>query len=56
MVIDTGIHPAVLKDNVASPGGTTIEAIHMLESLGLRNTIISAVEDSANKSSILGKN
>jgi pyrroline-5-carboxylate reductase len=56
MVIDTGIHPAILKDNVASPGGTTIEAIHKLESLGFRNTVISAVEASACKSSMLGKN
>ena len=38
------MHPAILKDNVASPGGTTIEGIHKLESLGFRNCIISAAE------------
>lgn len=50
MVKETGIHPGQLKDNVASPGGTTIEAIHKLESLGLRNAAISAVEAAAEKS------
>ena len=44
MVKETGTHPALLKDSVASPGGTTIEAIHKLEELGLRNCLISAVE------------
>jgi pyrroline-5-carboxylate reductase len=39
---------------VASPGGTTIEAIHKLEELGLRNCAISAVEASALKSKKLG--
>ena len=49
MVKETGIHPALLKDSVASPGGTTIEAIHKLESLGFRNCAISAVEASTLK-------
>lgn len=40
MVLDTGVHPSILKDNVASPGGTTIEAISKLEELGLRDTTI----------------
>ena len=56
MVLETGIHPAQLKDNVASPGGTTIEAIHKLESLGFRNTVISAIESATEKSSLMGKN
>ena len=54
MVLQTGIHPGQLKDNVASPGGTTITAIHKLEELGLRNCVMSAVEAAHNKSIELG--
>ncbi|MBY9007564.1 MAG: pyrroline-5-carboxylate reductase [Candidatus Lokiarchaeota archaeon] len=50
MVIDTGLHPAVLKDKVASPGGTTITAIHQLELSKIRATMISAVEAATLKS------
>lgn len=55
MIIDTGIHPAQLKDNVASPGGTTIHAIHELEKGGLRNTVINAVEAAAKRSIEMSK-
>ena len=52
---ETGKHPAQLKDAVASPGGTTIEAIHKLEECGFRNAVISAVEASTKKSKLLWK-
>lgn len=50
LVLDTGLHPAVLKDQVCSPGGTTIEAIKALEEHGLRAALIAAVGEAAEKS------
>jgi pyrroline-5-carboxylate reductase len=55
MVIETGLHPAALKDMVASPGGTTIEGLCELEKGGLRGTLISAVRAAAEKSKKLGQ-
>ncbi|WP_372895313.1 pyrroline-5-carboxylate reductase [Stieleria sp.] len=54
MVTETGRHPAELKDAVASPGGTTIAALKVLEERGLRAALINAVETSARRSGELG--
>ncbi|WBW95176.1 pyrroline-5-carboxylate reductase [Oceanirhabdus sp. W0125-5] len=53
MVIDTGMHPGVLKDMVCSPGGTTIEAVAVFEKEGLRNAVISAMRKCRKKSNEL---
>ena len=54
LVLDSGEHPAVLKDRVASPGGTSIAGLHELERGGLRTALISAVEAAAERSHELG--
>jgi len=48
--LESGLHTAELKDNVCSPNGTTIRAVHHLESTGFRSSLIGAVEASANRS------
>lgn len=55
MVLATGEHPAVLKDRVASPGGTTIAGLQVLEVGGIRGTLMSAVEAATRRSEELGK-
>lgn len=50
MILETGKHPAVLKDEVTSPAGTTIEAIRTLENGNFRGTIINAVNACVRKS------
>ena len=54
MVLETGKHPGALKDQVASPGGTTIAAIHALENGAFRGTVMDAVVASATRSRELG--
>lgn len=49
MVLDTNLHPGILKDMVCSPGGTTIDAVKELEKCGFRNSIIQAMEVCKNK-------
>jgi pyrroline-5-carboxylate reductase len=54
MVLETGQHPGTLKDQVTSPGGTTIEGLHELENGRLRATVMSAVRAATEKSRKLG--
>jgi pyrroline-5-carboxylate reductase len=55
LLVETGMHPAVLKDMVSSPGGTTIAGITALEDGGLRATLIRAVERATVRSRELGR-
>ncbi len=55
MVLATGKHPGELKDEVCSPGGTTIEAVTRLEAGGLRNTVITAQNACTAKSKEMSK-
>ena len=43
MVLETGKHPAELRDGVTSPGGTTIAGIHAMETRGIRAALMDAV-------------
>lgn len=55
MVLETGQHPAALKDAVASPGGTTIAGLHALERAGFRAAAMDAVTAAAARAAELGK-
>lgn len=50
MVLETGKHPGELKDMVCSPGGTTIDAVKVLEEKGLRAAVMAAMDACMEKS------
>lgn len=54
MVLESGKHPGQLKDEVCSPGGTTIAAMHKLEKGGFRGSLIDAVQAATNRAKELG--
>ncbi|HEX8551245.1 MAG TPA: pyrroline-5-carboxylate reductase [Abditibacteriaceae bacterium] len=54
MVLETGQHPGVLKDMVTSPGGTTIAAIHALETGAFRGVVMDAVEAATERAREMG--
>ena len=56
MVLKTNEHPAVLKDKVTSPGGTTIAGLQALEDAGMRSALIAAVKAATARSKELGEN
>lgn len=55
MVLQTGIHPAMLKDMVTSPGGTTIAGLAVLEEKNVRSAMIGAVVAATARAAELGK-
>ena len=50
MVLETGRHPGELKDMVCSPGGTTIQAVKVLEEKGMRAAVMDAMDACIEKS------
>ena len=55
MVLETGLHPGALKDMLCSPGGTTIEAIEVLEQKGMRGAVFAAMDACMEKSAKMSK-
>ncbi len=54
MIVDLCVHPSEIKNMVASPGGTTVESLHVLEKAAVKGTLISAVVAATEKAFELG--
>ena len=54
MVLQSGKHPGLLKDEVCSPGGSTIAGVHAFERGAFRNACFDAVEAAYRKTTQLG--
>ncbi|XP_066846921.1 pyrroline-5-carboxylate reductase 3 isoform X2 [Anser cygnoides] len=55
VMLETGEHPAKLRGDVCTPGGTTIHALHQLEKGALRATVMSAVEAATQRARDVGE-
>ncbi len=55
MLENTGLHPAELKAQVTSPGGTTIAGLRELEAAGLREAFFAAMDKACQRSRELGQ-
>jgi pyrroline-5-carboxylate reductase len=55
LILETGEHPAVWKDRVSTPGGTTIAGLAALEEAGVRSGLIKAVEAATRRAAELGR-
>lgn len=55
LLLNSGKHSGVLKDEVCSPGGTTIAGVHSLENAGFRGAVMNAVKASYEKTLNLKK-
>lgn len=55
MVLETGVDPVTLRENVCSPGGTTIEAVKALQNNGFHDNIVEAFNAAVEKSKVMTK-
>jgi len=55
MILETGLHPALLKDEVTTPAGVTIDGLMELEDGGFRVALIKAIDRATQKSRQISK-